>query len=138
VVERRQSAAVVAGTHPLAVGALTAVAVSYVALVDPNRPGHYPGCPFRALTGYYCPGCGGLRAVHEMTHGHLQAALSSNLVVVLAVPVVLVLWASWTRDRLLHRTTRLRAPSWLLSVIGIGLIAFWVLRNLSGMHWLAP
>ncbi|NED58662.1 DUF2752 domain-containing protein, partial [Micromonospora aurantiaca] len=23
---------------------------------DPNEAGHYPGCPFLALTGYYCPG----------------------------------------------------------------------------------
>ena len=29
--------------------------------------------------GFYCPGCGGLRAVNDLTHGDVGAALSSNL-----------------------------------------------------------
>ena len=37
-------------------------AFAYVGTVDPNQPGHYPVCPLLALTGVYCPGCGGLRS----------------------------------------------------------------------------
>ena len=33
------------------------------------------GCVFRALTGLYCPGCGGTRAVTEMLHGRLLSSL---------------------------------------------------------------
>jgi hypothetical protein len=130
---------VVALTHPLSVGAVVAAATGYVAAVDPSRSGHYPLCPIRAVTGLYCPGCGGLRAVHELTHGHLLAAMSSNVLVVLGIPVVIVLWAIWAHERLLGRSARRwRLPRWSLVVIPAVLVAFAVLRNLSGMHWLAP
>ena len=46
-----------------------AVALATLATVDPNQPGHYPTCPFLATTGFYCPGCGALRAVHDLLHG---------------------------------------------------------------------
>ncbi|GAB6904069.1 DUF2752 domain-containing protein [Kineosporia succinea] len=81
--------------RPLAVAAAAAGAVGYLAAVDPNRPGHYPGCPILALTGFFCPGCGGLRAVHDLTRADVAGALSSNLVVTLAVPVVVGLWFRW-------------------------------------------
>ena len=38
---------------------------------------------FHAMTGLWCPGCGGLRAVHDLTHGHLVTALHENALVVL-------------------------------------------------------
>jgi hypothetical protein len=124
--------------HPLTVGTAVSVAVGYVAAVDPNRPGHYPLCPVRALTGYYCPGCGGLRAVHDLTHGHLQAALSANLLVVLAIPVAIIFWGIWARARLRRQPLALRIPSWILCSIPVVLIVFGVLRNLPGMTGLAP
>lgn len=124
--------------HPLGVGGLVAAAGGYLAVVDPNQPGHYPGCPVRAVTGLYCPGCGGLRAMHDLARGQLEAALSSNLAVVLAVPAVIFLWAIWSRNRLLGRPAGVRVPGWVLCVIVLFLVAFGVLRNLSGMDWLAP
>jgi hypothetical protein len=125
-------------THPLAVGLLAVAAAGYLAVFDPNRPGHYPTCPILWLTGYYCPGCGGLRALHDLVHGHLVAALSSNLLVVLAVPVAIGLWFEWTRNRLSGRAGRLRLPAWLGWSLLAVLLAFWGLRNLPQLHWLAP
>lgn len=29
------------------------------------------GCVLHNLTGYYCPGCGGTRAIHALLHGHI-------------------------------------------------------------------
>ena len=40
-----------------------------------TSPGHYPTCPFLAITGWYCPGCGSLRAVHDLLHGDLAGAV---------------------------------------------------------------
>ena len=48
--------------------------------------------------GFYCPGCGGLRAVHDLTHGDVGAALSSNILVTLLIPVVSSA-AVWLADR---------------------------------------
>ena len=49
----------------------------------------YPRCPFYALTHYYCPGCGATRAVAELLHGHVAAALYFNAAVTLLMPVLL-------------------------------------------------
>ena len=43
--------------------------------------------------GIYCPGCGGLRAVNDLTNGDVGAALSSNILVTLMIPVGVVLLA---------------------------------------------
>ncbi|GAB3257610.1 DUF2752 domain-containing protein [Kineosporia babensis] len=85
---------------PTAVAVVLAAATGYLAAVDPAEPGHYPGCPILAATGWYCPGCGGLRAVHELSHGHLITALSSNALVTLAIPVAVAFWARWFLTRL--------------------------------------
>jgi hypothetical protein len=135
---RPRSGALTRLTHPLAVGALALAAAGYLAVFDPSRPGHYPTCPILLLTGYYCPGCGGLRALHDLIHGDLLAALSSNLLVVLAVPVVVALWVDWIRNRLSGRASRLRSPAWLPWVLLVVLLAFGGLRNLPQMQWLAP
>ena len=80
---------------PLAVGALVAAATAYVGAVDPNRPGHYVTCPLLALTGLACPGCGGLRATHDLVHLDLAAAWSMNPLWVVVAPLLVVLWGLW-------------------------------------------
>jgi hypothetical protein len=80
---------------------LTAVGVIaatlYVRAVDPNVPGHYPGCPTQLLLGIDCPGCGGLRAVHALANGDIAAAADHNILALVALPVVIVLWVMWVR-----------------------------------------
>lgn len=34
-----------------------------------------PGCYLYRLTGYYCPGCGGTRAIRALMHGHVLSGL---------------------------------------------------------------
>ena len=62
--------------------AATAVAATGFVLVahflDPNQAGNYPTCPWLALTGTFCPGCGTLRATHALSEGHLVEALQRN------------------------------------------------------------
>ena len=86
---------------PLGVAAATLVCTGYVATVDPNVAGHYPACPFLAITGWYCPGCGALRAVHALAHGDLVTALARNPFAVVALGYVVVAWVLW-----LERTAR--------------------------------
>ncbi|MEI7779795.1 MAG: DUF2752 domain-containing protein [Actinomycetes bacterium] len=82
--------------RPLLIGFGFATATTFVALVDPNH-GHYPLCPTKYLTGLDCPFCGGLRAVHSLTHGHVTAALHHNALVALALPFVAFGWVLWLR-----------------------------------------
>jgi hypothetical protein len=123
---------------PAAVLGLAAAATAYVAAVDPNEPGHYPGCPFLALTGWYCPGCGSLRTVHALAHGDVAAAFGLNPLTVLALPLLAATWLLWTRRRLAGRERTRVAPAWTLHLLLVAMLLFWFLRNLPAFTWLAP
>lgn len=125
---------------PLGLGAVALAATAALHVRDPHVSGSWGFCPFRLATGLDCPGCGGLRAVHHLTDLEWGAALSSNLVIVLALPLVVALWAFWVRHAwrgrrrpLLPETTRLRAGV----TVALVLIAFGVVRNLPFAGWLA-
>ena len=38
---------------------------------NPSSFTFYPRCPFYVLTGYKCPGCGTLRAIHHILNGNI-------------------------------------------------------------------
>jgi len=109
-----------------------------VASVDPNAAGHYPTCPFLAITGWYCPGCGALRAVHALAHGDLVTALARNPFTVVAVGYLVVTWLLWFRRSAKGRPLRWLAPPWVLYGVLSAILAFWVLRNIPGWTWLSP
>ena len=114
-------------------------AVAYVALIDPNHPGHYPTCPFLALTGCYCPGCGSLRMVHALSHGHVGEAFGRNALAFVTLPFLAYLWVQWAiaaRHGRPMRATLLRP--WAITVFAVVSMLFWVLRNLPVGHALAP
>lgn len=47
---------------------------------SPESPGSFwPRCLFHALTGLYCPGCGGTRALYWLLHGEFFRSLRYNL-----------------------------------------------------------
>jgi len=123
----------------LTIGGL-ALATLALHLRDPHQEGSWGFCPLYTLTGLHCPGCGGLRAVHDLTDGRLGAALSSNLVVVVAIPVAVALLAVWALDRWTGRSRRMDARGWrVLSVALVAVLAvFTLVRNLPFGAWLAP
>jgi len=124
---------------PLAVLAGSVAALAVVATVDPEQPGHYPVCPFLSVTGWWCPGCGTLRAVHALTHGDLATAVERNVLTVLAVPVLVIAWAAWLRRTVTGRPrSRWAAPPVALWGLLATVVVFWVLRNLPAGSWLAP
>jgi hypothetical protein len=66
---------------PLAALTAAVAAFALVGVLDlgePGEPGRYPRCAVLALTGLYCPGCGGLRSAHAVAHGDLAAAFGFN------------------------------------------------------------
>ena len=64
----------------LIVSALVAGAAGLVLFCfDPRQYHFYPVCFFHQTTGLLCPGCGALRAGHQLLHGHLVSALCENL-----------------------------------------------------------
>src|SRR5271165_2584416 len=79
----------------LAIAALVAGILGLVILFlfDPATHGFYPVCPLHETRGLLCPGCGTLRALHQLTHGNLVAAWRLNCFVVALLPVALWLGA---------------------------------------------
>jgi Protein of unknown function (DUF2752) len=139
---RLQSNALAGGRRavllPLGVGVAGLIGAGYVATVDPNVAGHYPTCPFLALTGLYCPGCGALRVVHALGHGDLMTALASNPFAVVALGYITVTWLLWLVRSVTGRRSRWLAPPWVLYGVLAAILAFWVLRNVPGWTWLSP
>jgi Protein of unknown function (DUF2752) len=123
------------------VAALAAVAsaTAYVGLVDPNQPGHYPVCPFLRVTGWWCPGCGGLRCVHALTRGDLRTALHDNVLVLVAATAAVLVWARWTLRSARGQRTAFRAPgrASVFALVAV-VLAFTVLRNTPAGAFLAP
>lgn len=117
--------------RPGGVLVLCVAAVVYVAAVDPNEAGHYPTCPFLALTGFQCPGCGSMRTVHALAHGRLQEALGLNVLTIAMLPVLAFFWLRWARARALDRPVRTKVahPALIWVLFGTVLL-FWLIRNL--------
>jgi Protein of unknown function (DUF2752) len=123
---------------PFGAAAAAIAATAYVGLVDPNESGHYPTCPFLALTGEFCPGCGSLRAVHALTHGDLRAAVGLNVLTVVATVAMAVLWGRWVVRSWRGQPRTTVAPAWTLYLLAGVVLVFWVVRNLAVGQALAP
>lgn len=112
-----------------------------VFLVDPAGTHLLPPCPVYLLTGFYCPGCGSTRAVHQLLHGHFSEAFDLNPLAVVLLPFLgyalgsdLARGFGWTARR-----TRLVAPAAIYTLLVV-ILAFGVVRNipLSPVSYLAP
>lgn len=72
----------------LACASLAAIAsIAVLFLFDPATAGFYPPCLFQTLFGASCPGCGSLRAAHQLLHGNVAAAWSLNKLLLIALPL---------------------------------------------------
>lgn len=124
---------------PAAVGAAGLGAAALLHLHDPHDSGSYGYCPFLQLTGLPCPGCGGLRAVNDLTRGDLVGAISSNVLAVALVAVLAVAWVLWIGRRLRGRRDRMIVLSASAGFAAIGvLVVFGIVRNTPWGSWLAP
>jgi hypothetical protein len=104
---------------------------------NPAQNSFYPFCWFHRSTGLHCPGCGSLRALHQLLRGNVMGALQSNAVLLLALPLL-----GWNALRVERARRRGRAvvfvrAGWLWFGAGV-LIVFTILRNLPWFSWLAP
>ena len=105
-------------------------AAAVLSRIDPNVPGNpLPSCPFYALTGLWCPGCGSTRCLHALVHLDLAQAMAMNpLLIVSIVPMlVMALHGAGLWPARLQWLVRLfaRPIPWLVVIV-----SYWLLRNL--------
>ena len=116
---------------PVGLGVGVALVTVGLRLRDPHQGGSWGFCPFNLLTGFDCPGCGGLRAVSDLTRGQIDAAFHSHAFLVLALPLVVGLWAWWVAAVATDRPVPARYRWLRLSVTGatVVLFVFTIWRN---------
>jgi hypothetical protein len=120
---------------------LSAFSVGFLFLHDPANTTVYPPCLFHALSGLHCPGCGSLRALYQLSHGHIAAAFGLNALMVMSLPFLG--YAFLCRASLHIRGRSLPGvsvrPYWYWLLLGT-ILAFWLLRNipLYPFNMLAP
>ena len=100
----------------------------------------HPPCPILALTGLYCPGCGGQRMVLAALHGELGAAFRYNPFLFVTLPP-LALYGLLEAVRCVRgqpALARRKGVRVALAAAAVGAIGFMVLRNLPGLEFLHP
>ena len=95
-------------------------------------------CPFRALTGLPCPGCGMTRAFCSMGHGDLSGAFGYNALAPFVFAGALLLWAHALATVLKFDSARAalerlkptpKAAGFMLAVT----LVWWVVRLSAGL-----
>ncbi|MDR2955429.1 MAG: DUF2752 domain-containing protein [Prevotella sp.] len=101
-------------------------------LFSPEEASFFPKCPFYAITGLQCPGCGSQRAIHHLLHFDLKNAFLSNSLLVIAIPYILIgIYAEYFGGK--ERHPKLKAIFYsknIILFILVSIIAFWIGRNL--------
>ncbi len=95
---------------------------------NPSTDKFFPPCPTNAVTDLYCPGCGTLRALHALTHGNIEEAISQNLMAVIFLPL-LVIMIFFPRP-----FAKPIVPFMVLVIF----VVFTILRNMEQFSCLAP
>ncbi|MRH90459.1 DUF2752 domain-containing protein [Nocardia sp. SYP-A9097] len=127
---------------PLLVGGAVAGGLALLHFRDPHEQGSYGICPFKELTGWWCPGCGGLRGLHNLTEGHVLDAIHSNILLFPLLLGFLAWWGTWLVRGFQGKATPPRLPQVLpkpaMWVTMAFLLLYTVLRNTPWGTWLAP
>ena len=93
-------------------------------------------CPFRALTGYPCPGCGMTRAFSAIAHGEPLTAVLYNPLSPLLFVAGLLVWTSAAATLLNLESVRAALarlrPSTLACYLFLGIMLIWWVVRLAG------
>ena len=113
---------------------LCGLAAGYFFLLNPADSTFFWTCPFHEMTGFYCPGCGGQRALHALLHLEFRESLRLNpLVLLLCLPLAVYSYIAYALKALGHPLLPLPLlPSnrpWWIAVLFF-LLLFGIGRNL--------
>lgn len=98
---------------------------------NPAEYEYYPPCWFKTLSGYYCPGCGGMRGIHLLLNGHFTDAFRYNPLSFIAVPFLLYFMVYYSVFLINgKRLPVIPVNKYTISIPAILLLLFWILRNL--------
>ena len=107
-----------------------AAGATYLFVFEPGKSGFFLNCPFRALTGFTCPGCGSTRGLHHLLHGDPVAAFQLNPLFVVALPFLLYALVRYSSSVIRQRPLRPNQlqPKYIWILFGT-VLSFWIFRN---------
>lgn len=111
---------------------------------NPETVGFYPRCPSKMITGYDCPGCGSLRAMHALLHGdpakawHFNPAVFAALALLLIISIAGIHRTAFIKDKVSspilkfsQRTAKITDSPLFPASIFIAVILWTIIRNLQ-------
>jgi len=105
--------------------------VTFLYFIDPNRYTYYPLCTFKKITGYDCPGCGGIRGTYELLHLHFYNAYVLNPLVYISTPLLLYT-VIYFISLIFFQKQLPKVPinGVTVTIVAILIGLFWILRNI--------
>lgn len=117
------------GTGMVVLGAATYIYYAY----DPAAHSWFPQCPFKALTGLDCPGCGSQRAVHAILHGDFRKAFHHNALLMPFIPYLTVGFGYRCvkdPDERLLKWRKILFGEYAIKILAAVIFAYFILRNI--------
>ncbi|MCL2784916.1 MAG: DUF2752 domain-containing protein [Propionibacteriaceae bacterium] len=119
--------------HLIAVGAFVCAGVAVSVLTMATGVG--VPCPFRMISGWMCPFCGGTTMGISLLHGDLASAWRANQALMVIFPVIGVRTIGWIVEAIRHPKVGSRwLPRWFsqhwLAIFVTVAVAWTLLRNL--------
>ena len=113
----------------LAIGAML-----WVKVLVPYTPFAPIPCPFEAVTGYDCPGCGLQSSLANLVAFRWKYVLMANLLSPVLLPLFFVLVISWSAERLFGLVIwRFDPPGWVVFAGAVLVVLYGVLRNIPAL-----
>tara|TARA_R110002074_G_scaffold310833_21_gene481705 strand:- start:2643 stop:3017 length:375 start_codon:yes stop_codon:yes gene_type:complete len=117
----------------ITIGIVIISLLSLYFFINPSDVDFFPKCPFYAITGAYCPGCGSQRAIHDLAHFNIIEAISHNALMIFTLFFGGGLYL-YSKKKFYKIVYHPKSPYIIFGIIGI----YWILRNLDAFHYLAP
>lgn len=105
-------------------------------LLISNHFHFYIPCPVKALTGFYCPGCGITRMLLSLLKLDFYSAFRYNPLLFISLPIGLYLYI----DYLIKKENSLykKIPEKFWYIVIVIFIIYGILRNIEVFDFLAP
>ena len=84
---------------------------------------------FHEITGLYCPGCGGTRAIASLLKLDFYQALRYNLIITISIPFFIIYLLNKKKEKI---------PNAVLYIALAIIIIFGIVRNIPYFNILAP
>jgi hypothetical protein len=110
-------------------------------VLNPSEHQIFPRCIFHSITGYYCPGCGSQRAIHQLLHLNFAGVVDNNFLFIPAFLLIVYHYLHQMANRIfkwkLPNIFYFKSTPWI--IFGV-VIVFWIVRNVSAYPFsiLAP